>query len=86
MRNYPDKVGNHEFEQHEELLIQHYKHLERIPKDIWDIFMFIEDLKAMVIEIMEKKPKLASMSSSFLILRIQDEGKKQTCGSCVSCF
>ena len=41
MRNYPEKVGNHEFEQHEELLIQHCKHLERIPKDILDIFIYI---------------------------------------------
>ena len=41
MRNYRDKLGNHEFEQHEELLIQHCKHLERIPKDILDIFMCV---------------------------------------------
>ena len=48
--------------------------------------MSMEDLHAVVIEMMEERPELASMSSGFPILRIQREGKRETRGSCLSFF
>ena len=48
--------------------------------------MSIEDLQAVVIELMKEKPELASMSSGFPILNIQGEGKRETRGSCLSFF
>ena len=46
--------------------------------------MSIKDLQAVVIEMMEEKPELASMSSGFPILIIQGESKRETSGSCLS--